>query len=135
MRIIRELEQDSRLSNIEVASRIGVSEGTVRKRLQKLIQQGIIKRFTLELSTKAGFTAFTLVRTDPNEPTERIVPKLSKITGVKRVFDLAGKIDYLVEIVAESPHEFNEVIEKIRRMQGVDSTESLVVLNITPGVS
>ena len=47
-RILELLEQNSRISNTEISRRIGVSEGTVRRRINDLVDNGIIIRFTIE---------------------------------------------------------------------------------------
>ena len=47
-RILELLEQNSRISNTEISRRVGVSEGTVRRRINDLIDNGIIIRFTIE---------------------------------------------------------------------------------------
>ena len=50
LRIIDLLKQNSRMSFIEIGKRVGLSEGAVRRRVKLLVEKGVIKRFTIELS-------------------------------------------------------------------------------------
>lgn len=129
-KILKELEANSRASNIEIAKKLNISEGTVRNRIQKLIGKKIIRRFTVEISTKEGFFAVVLVKSQSQVNTAIIVNKIKKIEGIKNVYEVAGEFDIIIEITTESPEKFNEVIEKIRSIEGILETKSLTVLKI-----
>ena len=128
--ILKELERNARASNVEIAKKLKISEGTVRKRVNAMIKSNIIRRFTVELSTKAGFTAFVLARSQPQVLSSEITSKIRKITDVKNIYQTGGEYDLVVEVVTTSPEAFNDVIEKIRSVQGITQTESLTVLKI-----
>jgi len=128
-RIIAALTRDARLSNIELADELGISEGTVRNRVQKMVADKTIRRFTVELSTGAAFTGFSLIETAPNA--KNVAKKLKKVRGVRRVFELAGAIDFMAEIVTDSALACNETLDGIRAIPGVRKTETLTVLRIT----
>jgi len=129
-RIMLELQKNSRQSNTEIAKKLGFSEATVRKRIQKMIKSRTISRFTIEVSTKTAFTAFTLISTEPQKKSGKLVEELARISGVKRIFELAGKTDYMAEINSANAEAFNDVIDRIRQTAGISNTESLVVLRI-----
>ena len=128
--IMLELQKNSRQSNTEIAKKLGFSEATVRKRIQKMIKSRTISRFTIEVSTKTAFTAFTLISTEPQKKSGKLVEELARISGVKRIFELAGKTDYMAEINSANAEAFNDVIDRIRQTAGISNTESLVVLRI-----
>ena len=129
-KILLELEKNSRLSNIKMGEKLRISEGTVRNRVQKLVDNEIIEKFTLELNPKEGFCAFILVSMNPNKSCRELISKIKAVPGVKKVYELAGKIDLLVKMVNSSTGEFNNAIDKLRQLDGVKETESLVVLNV-----
>jgi len=54
--IISLLQQDGRTSNVEVASQVGVSEATVRKRLDRLLDEGVVRITAVPNATKVGFS-------------------------------------------------------------------------------
>ena len=129
-RILKELEANSRASNIEIAKKLNISEGTVRNRIQKLIDKKIIRRFTIEISTKEGFFAVVLVKSQSQVNTTIIVNKIKKIDGIKNVYEVAGEFDIIIEVTTESSERFNDIIEKIRSIEGILETKSLTVLKI-----
>lgn len=130
-KILKELEKNSRATNIQLARKLKVSEGTVRQRIQKLVKKGVIKRFTIDIAPVTGFSAFVLIKTDPQVRTGLIVNKIKKIEDVKRIYEVAGDFDVIVEIFTASAERFNNKIEKIRTLNGVLKTESLVVLKVS----
>ncbi len=130
-KILRELERDAWQTNAKLGKKFKVSEGTVRQRIEKLKKAGVIKRFTVELSTRAGFSALVLIATLPRVQTEKVVKRFLEIAGVKKVFETAGETDIVVEVSTDSAESFNGIIEKIRAIDGVETTKSLTVLKIS----
>jgi len=55
IQILSILEVNSRMKNTEIAKLLSVSEGSIRRRIENLIEIGIIKNFTVEVSTNFGF--------------------------------------------------------------------------------
>jgi len=130
-KILRELEKDAWQTNSVIGKKLGVSEATVRQRIEKLRKIGVIKKFTVELSTSVGFSALVLINTLPKVQTDGVVKKILGIAGVKRVFETAGETDVVTEISTDSAESFNNIIEKIRGIEGIESTKSLTVLKIS----
>ena len=130
-RLLEELEQNSRQSNMELSKKIGVSEATIRNRIQKMLEKGIIRRFTIERGLNQGLLAFVLINADPHIPSSEVVISLVSLKGVNRIYDLAGPHDYLIEISVNSPLELNEIVDKIRESDGVQKTITLVALRVT----
>ncbi|HHI01394.1 MAG TPA: Lrp/AsnC family transcriptional regulator, partial [Thermococcus litoralis] len=68
--ILKLLQEDGRMSYSEIARRIGVPESTVRLRVKRLIEEGIIRKFAALINPfKAGYTivAFIAVDIEPNK--------------------------------------------------------------------
>ena len=130
-KILREQEKDAWQTNSVIGKKLGVSEATVRQRIEKLRKIGVIKKFTVELSTSVGFSALVLINTLPKVQTDGVVKKILGIAGVKRVFETAGETDVVTEISTDSAESFNNIIEKIRGIEGIESTKSLTVLKIS----
>ncbi len=127
--IIRLLAKDGRQANTAIASALGVSEGTVRARIAKLVKNKVIRRFTVETAND-GFAAIILVKTDPARHTEEIVRGFLRLGGVKKAYEVSGPYDAVLLANAESAEAYNELIEKIRTTKGVLQTESLVALKV-----
>ena len=129
-KIIKELKGNSRQTNIQLAKKLKVSEGTIRQRIQKIIKKGIIKKFTIELSTLSGFSAFVLVKSNPQVQTKKIIKKIQKIEDVKNIYETTGEYDIILQIITTSANQFNNIIEKIRTVEGIKETKSLTLLDI-----
>lgn len=130
-KILDELRKNSRKSNVEIAKKLKVSEGTVRKRIQRLIKRGVIKKFTIEISTKTGFSTMVLIKSKPQVNTSKIVENIKKIKDVESIFETAGDYDVIVNIVTISAESFNNIIERVRKIDGILETETLTILKIS----
>ncbi len=127
-KILDELRENSRKSNVEIAKKLKISEGTVRKRIQKLVKKGIIRKFTIEISTKTGFSAIVLIKCKPQINTSKIVESIKEIKDVESVFETAGEYDVIINIVTTSAESYNTIIERVRRVEGILNTETLTIL-------
>lgn len=128
--IMNLLEENSRYSNSEIARKTGVSEGTIRNRIRRLIDDGYIAKFTIKKGL-AGTSAIILIKVDPRrsqEVAERLREKFSDI------YEISGKYDLSVQVVCRDTEELNGIIDEIRRIEGVRSTDSMIRLNIMRGV-
>ena len=130
IQILSLLEKDSRMKNTEIAKKLSVSEGSIRRRIENLVETGIIKNFTVEISTSFGFISLVLLNTQTQESTYQIVEQIKTIEGVKRVYETTGEWDVVVYVLCNSPKEFNIIIENIRKLKGVNKSTSLTVLNV-----
>jgi len=125
LRLIELLEQNSRESNTELAKQLHVSEGTIRHRINSLLEKKIIRRFTID--TEKQMTAMIMVKTSPNVATD-IVSKSIKEIGLTFILEIAGNFDILCGIKTKNLEETNDYVEKIRSIKGVVSTQTLPVL-------
>ena len=130
-KIIGELKSNSRATNVQIAKKLGVSEGTIRKRVNNLVKNKTIRRFTVDVTTKTGFSAIVLLKSKTHIKTFEIVDKLKKIKDIKNIYETAGEYDIILEIVTESAEMFNNIIETVRYVEGIEDTETLAILKIS----
>jgi len=128
--ILNELKKNSRQSNVQIAKKLKVSEATIRQRINKLVKNKMIRRFTINISTKRGFSSYILTQTNPQVETREIIEKLKKIKGIQTVYETTGTFDIVINVSTSSAEEFNFIIEKIRTTKGVQKTDTLVILKI-----
>jgi Lrp/AsnC family transcriptional regulator of lysine biosynthesis len=127
-RIIELLRRDSRSSFVELGHSVGLSEGAVRNRVKNLMRQGIIKRFTIETQIKEGVKAIVLVSSTPSIPTPTIAERIRSIQGVEAVYEVTGQYDVAAVLVGDDIAAVNKAIEGVRRIEGIQNTNSLIVL-------
>jgi DNA-binding Lrp family transcriptional regulator len=64
----------------------------------------------------------------PNTPTPEVSGKLGKIKGVESIFEITGEYDIAVILSGSNIVEINETIDEIRKLSGIDTTNTVVVL-------
>ncbi len=126
--IIRILKQNGRATYSEIGKRVGLSEGAVRKRIKDLVDSGVIKKFTLKLALSEGAEAIALVSVKPSIPTSEISTELLKIPNVETVYEVTGEYDIAIIISAMNIAEVNECIERIRKIDGIIKTNTMIIL-------
>ena len=122
-KILRILKKDARTKYVKIAELIGLTEGAVRRRIRKLVEEGAIKRFTVE--TTEEFEGIVLVETEPTR-TGDVTEKIKKIAP--RVFEVSGSYDIAALIQAYTIEELNRKIDEIRDLPQVLNTNTLIKL-------
>lgn len=126
--IIQILKQDGRAAYSEIGSKVGLSEGAVRIRVKKLIEAGVIKKFTIETGFSGEAEALSLISVNPSIPTSKISAALRETPNIKKVYEVTGEYDIAVVISAADIAKVNECVEKIRKIEGILNTNTMIVL-------
>lgn len=126
--IISLLRQDARASIRDIAKATGIRPSTVHVRLQKLIEAGVIERFTLKLNNEAmgeGFIAFMLILGTPKRYVEE---DLLGDEPIKEAFGVTGEYDLLLKMKFRDVSEFNDYVISFReRNPDIQKTLTMVV--------
>lgn len=121
-KILEMLQENARRPYTDIASALGISEGTVRKRIIKMEDKGIIKRYTIDIDPKVmGYGTVVLLGMDV-EPKHFLsaARELSKLECVKWVYTSTGDHSIMAEIWVKSTAELDRIIsEKISKIEGV----------------
>jgi len=127
-KILRILKDDGRAGYSEIGKEIGLSEGAVRKRIKTLTETGVVRKFTVKVGVAEGAEAITLLATNPACPTQEVSNKIREIPNVETLYEVTGEYDIVAVISGMSVAEVNECIEKIRRVEGIMKTNTMIVL-------
>jgi len=130
--IISQLEKDGRASNAFIARESGVSEGTVRRRLKKLIDHEIINVVALPDPTKLGYDSEALIgiQIDPDQ-VEMAANKVAKLDHTRWVAMTTGTYDVFVWVTLPNPEALGKFIRvEIGAIEGVRRTETFVNLQV-----
>lgn len=128
VKLLQILKRDSRLPFSAIAKELKLSESAVRKRTNRLIKLGVIKRFTIDYATPTDIKATILVKVSPPTPVPEAAQKILEIKFVDAVYEVTGETDILAFVQASSIDEINYVIDQIRNVPGVVGTNTLIVL-------
>jgi DNA-binding Lrp family transcriptional regulator len=127
-KIIDLLRKDCRKSNVEISKTVGLSEGAVRGRVKDLVDKGIIERFTILTKSPDLLKVLVEITTDPSKPTFKIADQITALRYVEHVYELTGEVDIIALVAAASHLIIDDIIEKIRSIQGVMNTQTHLIL-------
>ena len=128
--MIELLQKDGRISNTEIAKRIGISEATVRTRLNRLIDEEFIQIVAVSNPIKLGFDIVGNIRIHVDiKKMDKIIKELKKLKPLWFIVQTTGGTGIDTEFVAKSLDELNELIfEKINKIDGIIKTETSLFL-------
>lgn len=124
------LRKDARTNVATLASKLGVSRGTVTNRIARLEANGTIVGYTVRLRPDAQpneIHAWMSVAVEGNE-TRAVIASLLGEPGVACLHDTNGRWDLLAELRAANLAELSKVLERIRLIRGISSTETSIHL-------
>ena len=124
------LRNDARLSVAALAHKLNVSRGTVTNRITRLEDQGIIVGYTVRLRPDAqphDIHAWTSIAVEGNE-TRAVIASLLGEPAVAELHDTNGRWDLLVGLRAANLTELSTVLERIRLIKGIQSSETSIHL-------
>ncbi len=125
-KLIALLRQNARLSVADLAHKLGVSRGTVTNRMRRLEDEQVIVGYTVKLRPDAereGIRAWLGVLVEGNQ-TRRVIASLLGEPGVVALHDTNGRWDLLAELEAPNLAAMSEMLERIRLVGGIRSTET-----------
>lgn len=125
--ILRILKDNARESFVRMAEVLGTSEGTVRARVKRLVDEGLIKKFTIQ-TAGSNVKALIEIRIETNVTTAHVSQQIQTWDGVERVQEVTGEHDIVVFVDVASTSELNDIVERIRQFKEVQSTRSRLIL-------
>ncbi|MCW3991480.1 MAG: Lrp/AsnC family transcriptional regulator [Candidatus Bathyarchaeota archaeon] len=130
LKIIQVLNMDARRSYRAIAEEIGVSDATVRNRVNKMLEEGIIKQFNVILDYhRLGriIKAFIGLRVQPSKLRE-IVEHLNKHPDVQVLYRTTGEVDLFTEVIFRDMEELNSFLESDLNLDGITGTVVTIVI-------
>lgn len=136
-KIVAELVQDSRQTTSKLSKKLNIPITTVHNRIKKLINNGVIINYTLNLDHNLlgrPVPAYIGVTINYNIPGKKInqvevARQIKQLEAVYEVFIMTGGSDILVKVLAKDIPDLNEfVTERLRNIPGVDKTQTAIIL-------
>jgi Lrp/AsnC family transcriptional regulator, leucine-responsive regulatory protein len=126
--ILRILKEDSRESFVDIGKKLKLSESAVRRRVKNLIDNQIIRKFTIEIGEQSATKAIVLVSVESSMDTSKVSAKLTKLDGIKTVYEITGQYDIAVILSAPNITDINIAIDQLRKVPGVSDTNTVIIL-------
>jgi Lrp/AsnC family transcriptional regulator for asnA, asnC and gidA len=128
-RIIAMLQQDGRCPNTVIARELGVSEATVRSRIEALTSAGILQIVGLTDPGNMGFAVMAMIGVQASADLGHIADLVATWPETTYVVISAGSYDMLVEVVGRDNADLLRISEQLRAVPGVRSTESFIYIS------
>jgi len=132
LKIIKLLEDNSKMNYREIAENIGVAVGTVHNRINNLKEKEIIKNFSINIDTeKLGYqiTAIILLQIK-GKFIEKIERDLENNPNVYGIYDTTGDWDSIVLVKFKKTADLNTFLKELNKMEHVERTSTSVCLNV-----
>lgn len=127
--LIALLQDNARLSTVQLAKAVGLARSSVQERIARLEAAGVIAQYTVRLGSGGDpLRAWLLLRYADGFGCEDVMPKLADIPQVKSCHSVAGEIDMLVLVEADTPGMLADLRERIAALKGVDDVTTFPVL-------
>ncbi|MEM1979810.1 MAG: Lrp/AsnC ligand binding domain-containing protein [Candidatus Caldarchaeum sp.] len=131
-RILAILQEDGRIPLSKLARKARVSVPTARQRLNRLVKEGVIQRFTILLDPKrvTGYDIFIGLSVKPSD-IAAVVEKLKNVDEVLGVYRTVGEHDLLVRLSVQSYAELDDFIaNKLSTLNGIQGIKTNIVVNV-----
>ncbi len=131
VKILRFLMNDARIPFSHIARNLNISDVAVKKRVEKLIQRGIIRGFVVDLDLKkVGYPYVVFIEIKPDPPLANAVfEKVLSIPTVVEAHMLVGEYPILVKAVAPDVAAIRSLVDQISKLDGVLELKTAVSLD------
>ena len=134
-RLIALLRTDARLPVAKLSASLRVTRATVRARLDRLIESGVIHGFTVVLARdvdSSGVRAVAMIEVDGRHA-EAVIRRLAGLPEIRALHTTNGRWDIVAEIEAESLPAFDGLLRAIRQIDGIANSETSLLLGARKG--
>ena len=130
MKVINLLSENARMSNVDIASEIGVSEGTVRRRINEMAKKGIIEGFILLLDCKEAqkcVKVFVSLEVDDIH-IQNVVEQIKSHDQIIAMYRTNSRFNVLCEAMFRSVIELQDFIDKYLMIDGITDSDVKMVI-------
>jgi Lrp/AsnC family transcriptional regulator for asnA, asnC and gidA len=129
--IVQALRDDGRTNNSVIAAKLGVAEGTVRQRMRKLTDAGVVKVSALvnpEIISEHQLCMIGM-KVVESKRLEATAEDVTRLPEVRSVAIVTGRYDLLVEVLVASNHGLIRFLsESLAQVPGIESSETFLLL-------
>ncbi len=136
VRILSRLRENARLSNVEIARDLAISEATIRRRIKALEDKGIIQGYSCYLNYQLienPVKAYVHLALDPGQRDD-IVAKITAHPRAVAVYRVTGEHDVLCVMFFIDMSELHEFLDRHLQIPGIRHVETQIVLSPYKGV-
>ncbi|WP_033339657.1 Lrp/AsnC family transcriptional regulator [Catenuloplanes japonicus] len=128
--IIEQLQQDGRRPYAAIGKAVGLSEAAVRQRVQRLLDAGVMQIVAVTDPLQLGFPRQAMLGIRTTGDLQVIADRIAELVECSYVVITAGSFEILAEVVCRNDDHLLEILQRIRAVEGVLSTEAFVYLKL-----
>jgi len=132
LKIISHLQENGRIPVAELAKKLNQPENTVRYRIERLLKNGVIRRFTALVDPRAlglNVSAAVMFKVDPKK-LDQLLEKLTSMKDVTNIYQLSGEWDLIAVVFAKDIQDLHERVEELRRTEGVKEMNVMITTRV-----
>jgi len=133
-KIIAQLQVDGKLSNYDLAEKVGLSASQCSRRRMRLEEDGVIAGYHAHIDReKAGFGLTSIIAitlaAHREAPVQHLNALLSRLPSIQDVYQVTGDMDYYVKVVTEDLNALTELINsELMPHEAVQNVRTAIVL-------
>ncbi len=129
-KLVNLLQEDAKVPYAKLAKRLGISSSGVHKRVKRLVDEGVVKRFVAVIDPQVlgkKLKAFIGISTSPGT-CGGVIAQLKKRVEVLEIHEVAGEHDLFVKVIVDDTLKLNDILHEMDGIPGVSSSRTLIVL-------
>lgn len=133
LKILELLQANGRLTNQEIAERIGMSASPCWRRIKRLEESGVITGYHAKFDRHSvGLGVMAFVRVSINSfsvvQDSKFGERIKEFEQVVACYQVAGEVDFLLQVVAKDLESYESAMVDVRRLPGIGSMHTMFVL-------
>ncbi|MEC7895907.1 MAG: Lrp/AsnC family transcriptional regulator [Bacteroidota bacterium] len=134
-KILRMLQENSKITNAYLSKQIGLSPAPTLERVRKLEKKGIISGYHAQLNlSEIGLGVSTFVLVSLKEHNKKniniFLDKINKVKNVIECHHITGTGDFMLKVVSENIASYQKLmLDKVSEIEATDSLQSMVILS------
>jgi len=130
-RILSALRKNARASVTELAGVLGITRATAKARLNRLVETGAIRRFTVETAMQETDVVRAIMTVQLQGSMSRaVIRALRAVPEIQHLYSTNGAWDLVAEIQTENLQDFDRVLRQVREINGVLNSETSLLLDV-----
>jgi Lrp/AsnC family leucine-responsive transcriptional regulator len=127
--LLESLQEDASTKLEDLAKTVHLAPSSVHDRLRRLRQEGVIKRWTVDIEPLAlGLNVEAFVGVRASLPCADVVRHLASIPAIETCQSVAGSLSLMLKVRVGHPSDLMDLTEILRSIPGIESTETTIVL-------
>ena len=131
-RIIELLLEDAHQSSVVLGKQLGVSSSTIRRRLNRMVEKGVIKIVAYPDPNSIGLGVVAIITLNvSHDKLDKVMKELRDYTKIKWVAAISGRFDIMATVWIESTEELYKFLEnEIAKIEGITKSETFICLHV-----